>query len=108
MESYSNIDMCRTGKKIAAAVKEAGFDVPFIQKYLHLSCPQPIYRWFKGQVLPSVDHLYVLSRLLGVHMEDLIVPKQKYCVVFPDSMKDRKLEIRLLTYHQKFFGLKVQ
>jgi len=102
LESYPNIDMRRTGKKIAEAVKEAGFDVLFLQKYLHLSCPQPIYRWFKGQVLPSVDHLYVLSRLLGVHMEDLIIPRQKYVVVFADSISERKQEIRLLAYYKKF------
>ena len=46
-----------------------------IQTLLMLSCPQPIYRWFKGQVLPSVDHLYVLSKILKIHMEDLLVPK---------------------------------
>ena len=29
----------------------------------------------KGSILPSVDHLHVLSRLLKVHMEDLLVPQ---------------------------------
>ena len=53
----------------------AGYSVKEIQEFLHLSCPQPFYRWFKGQILPSLDHLYVLSRLLGVHMEELIVAK---------------------------------
>lgn len=53
----------------------AGYSVKEIQEFLHLSCPQPVYRWFKGQILPSLDHLYVLSRLLGVHMEELIVAK---------------------------------
>ena len=52
-----------------------------IQKILHLSCPQPIYRWFKGSILPSVDHLYVMSRLLKVHMEDLLVPECEYSIV---------------------------
>ncbi len=77
MNIYTNIDMIKTGKRLEDAIRSAGFDVKTIQNYLHLSCPQPIYRWFKGKVLPSIDHLYVLSGLLGVHMEELLVPKQQ-------------------------------
>lgn len=67
------IDMKLTGARIRQLVMEAGYDVKTIQRLLHLSCPQPVYRWFKGQVLPTVDHLLALSRLLGVHMEELLV-----------------------------------
>ena len=44
-----------------------------IQKYLHLSCPQSIYRWYKGKILPLVEHLCALSRLLNIHIEELLV-----------------------------------
>ncbi|MBE5875710.1 MAG: hypothetical protein E7290_02335 [Lachnospiraceae bacterium] len=44
-----------------------------IQDYLHLSCEQPIYRWYKGLILPSVDYLFMFSELLNVHMEDFLV-----------------------------------
>jgi hypothetical protein len=77
MTIYPNIDMERTGRKLRFAIKTAGYDVRTIQEYLHLSCPQPIYRWFKGKILPSVDHLYMLSILLGLHMEELLIPQQK-------------------------------
>ena len=56
----------------------AGCSVRDIQEYLQLSCPQPIYRWFQGRILPSVDHLYMLSRLFQVHMEDLLIPDARY------------------------------
>ena len=74
---YENIDMKQTGILLKEAIENAGYTVKDIQKILHLSCPQPIYRWFKGIILPSVDHLYVLSRLLKIHMEDLLVPIQE-------------------------------
>lgn len=54
-------------------IKLAGYDVKYIQEYLNLSCPQPVYRWFKGQILHSVEKLCALSNLLGVHMEELLV-----------------------------------
>ncbi|MBQ9278533.1 MAG: helix-turn-helix transcriptional regulator [Lachnospiraceae bacterium] len=62
-----------TGKNIKSKIKKAGYSVNYIQNYLRLSCPQPIYRWFNGKVMPSLNHLYMLSRLLNIHMEQLLV-----------------------------------
>lgn len=70
---YNPIDQIKTGEKLKHLLRLEGYDVKHIQKYLHLSCPQSIYRWYKGKALPSVEHLYALSKLLQVHMEDLFV-----------------------------------
>ena len=70
---FQPIDQVKTGIKLKKMLKAAGYDVRDIQEYLHLSCPQSIYRWFKGKILPSVEHLCALSKLLNVHMEDLLV-----------------------------------
>ncbi|MBD5505735.1 MAG: helix-turn-helix transcriptional regulator [Lachnospiraceae bacterium] len=70
---YQAIDQEKTGIKLKNMLRAAGYDVKFIQEYLHLACPQPIYRWFKGKVLPSVENLCAISKLLGVHMEELLV-----------------------------------
>lgn len=74
-DNYHHIDMIKTGMLLKDKILLAGYSVKEIQEELHLSCPQLIYRWFKGRVLPSLDYLYVLSRLLKVHMEELIVPE---------------------------------
>lgn len=73
-KSYMSIDMEKTGIHLKNMTEQEGYTVKDIQSYLHLACPQPIYRWFKGQVLPSVEHLYTLSKLLHVHMEELLLP----------------------------------
>ncbi len=70
---FQPIDQMKTGIKLKVMLKVAGYDVKYIQEYLHLSCPQSIYRWFKGRALPSVEHLCAMSKLLNVHMEDLLV-----------------------------------
>lgn len=62
-ELHANVERLKSNAKIG---------VKYMQM-LHLSCPQPIYRWFKGSILPSVDHLFYLSRILHCHMEDLLV-----------------------------------
>lgn len=73
--SYQNIDMQLTGLWLKKCTTQKGYSAKELQHYLQLSCPQPVYRWFKGQVLPSVNHLYCLSRLLERHMEALLVPE---------------------------------
>lgn len=93
---YQPIDQVKTGIKIKTMLEKAGYDVKYIQSYLHLSCPQSIYRWFKGKILPSVDHLCALSRLLGVHMEDLLAFEGRstvcdYAVITGDSRFNRLL-----------------
>ena len=70
---YPTINIERTGKRLKHLLESAGFTPKMLQAYLHLSCVQPIYRWYKGTILPSVDHLLMLSGLLGVHMEELLV-----------------------------------
>lgn len=97
-QTYPNIDMSRTGKRLKQMMESAGYTPKMIQTYLHLSCVQPIYRWYRGVILPSVDHLLMLSELLNVHMEDLLIKKnvvpmicdfQKYS---PESAQKRFIE----------------
>ena len=78
-ESKTVIDMEKTGNKICEYAKAYGYSVKDIQYYLGLSCPQPVYRWYKGIILPSVDHLLRLSELFHVHMEELLVRKNNPC-----------------------------
>lgn len=89
--SYSGIDLKKTGIHLKKLTERKGYTVKDIQRLLHLSCPQPVYRWFKGQVLPSVDHLYVLSKLLHVHMEELLLPLET------QVSDDLKRKIRFLS-----------
>lgn len=72
---FTTTDMLMTGQLIKRLVNERGYSVSDIQHELGLSCPQPVYRWYKGQNLPSVDNLFILSRMLGLHMEDLLIQK---------------------------------
>lgn len=74
---YPGIDLGETGSRLKKLIKQEGYSVSEIQKLLHLSCPQPVYRWMKGQMLPTVDHLYVLAKIFRVHMEELLVQKEK-------------------------------
>lgn len=102
--TYPNIDMQQTGRRLKYMIESAGYTPCVIQEHLHLSCVQPIYRWYKGKILPSVDHLLMLSELLNVHMEDLLVKKntvpmiyniEQYCV--------QTTQKRFIAYYKRIY-----
>ena len=73
--TYVTLDAVLTGERIRSIIFEKGYTVRELQELLNLSCPQPVYRWMKGKILPSVDNLYMMHRIFGVHMEDMLVAK---------------------------------
>ena len=101
--TYQNIDMQETGKKIKYLLKTEGYTPRMIQDYLHLSCVQPIYRWYKGLILPSVDHLFMLSQLLQIHMEDFLVKKNEIIAYDIEIQNPQATQERLLAYGLKLY-----
>ena len=70
--SNLQIDMRRTGAKIKSLCKERNITVKDIQRQLYIGAFQTVYDWFSGKSLPSLDNFYRLSKMLNVHMEDII------------------------------------
>ena len=101
ISSKTLIDMIETGKCLKKYAQRYGYTVKDIQQYLGLSCPQPIYRWYKGAVLPSIDHLLRLSELYRVHMEELLVRTKDALKYEVESMRKGNAENRLKEYYIK-------
>ena len=74
---YTTLDAVLTGRKIKRILTEKGCSVRNLQAMLNLSCPQPVYRWMNGQALPSIDNLYMMHRILGIHMEEMLVARDE-------------------------------
>ena len=104
--TYPNIDMQLTGRKIKDMIEAAGYTPRMIQDFLHLSCVQPIYRWYKGLILPSVDNLFMLSELLGIHREDLLVKKNAMPFIYDiEQYNTRAAQRKILLYCKKMYQL---
>lgn len=71
---YPVIDLVATGNNIKRLRLERGLTVRDLQSYFGFEEPQAIYKWQKGQSLPTVDNLYALGSLLDVSMDDILVP----------------------------------
>lgn len=86
-------------------IDNSGMSVKDIQEYLHLSCPQPVYRWINGKILPPVDHLLMLSVLFGTHMEKLLVKKQNGDSTELIFCADKGFGDRIIFYYRKLSEL---
>ena len=91
------LDMLMTGKLLRNEIRRSGYSIKELQEKLNLSCPQPIYRWLNGQIMPSLDHLYILSGILGIRMEDLLMPRN-------DGIWQLKLE----KYNRKYVRKRIE
>ena len=70
---YPIIDPVATGVRINTYRIERGYSVADLREYFGLSTTNAIYKWLKGDSLPTLDNFLALSVLLHVPMNDLIV-----------------------------------
>ena len=76
------IDPAATGANIVRLRKARGLSVRDLQSYFGFEEPQAIYKWQRGQSLPSVDNLYALGALLDVSMDEILVPSKPNIMLF--------------------------
>ena len=74
--NFPVIDLEATGRNIVRIRRERGLTVRDLQRYFGFEEPRAIYKWQRGENLPSIDNLYALSRILQVPMDSILVPRQ--------------------------------
>ena len=73
MNTWPVVDMTATGRNIVRLRKQAGMTVRDLQDIFGFSNPQAIYKWQRGQAMPTIDNLVVLAAVLGVGLDDIII-----------------------------------
>ncbi len=72
MVEYPVIDLRSTGARINELRRERGITVDELRVYLGMNNPNSIYKWFRGEVLPTLENMYALSVILEVPIDDII------------------------------------
>ena len=78
-----------TGKKIRDEMLKRKMTVRDLQDALELDSPQSIYKWLRGESLPSLPNMLVLGELFKVPLERLLVHEDgsvAYHRIFDDSL----------------------
>ncbi len=107
------IDPVATGKNIVRLRSERGLSVRDLQDYFGFEEPRAIYKWQRGQTLPSVDNLFALGAILQVSLDEILVPAEPHLNIVSSERQAESCRSALLTgsfrydrvsnAHQPFF-----
>ncbi len=73
VRKFPVIDLPGTGANILRLRQSKGYSVRSLQQYFGFEAPQAIYKWQRGEALPSTDNLLALGYLLEVPVEKILV-----------------------------------
>ena len=66
------VDMKLTGQNLASLRIKLGISVREMQHMLGFTTPQSIYKWQRGETLPTIENLAALACILDVAMDDIL------------------------------------
>ena len=61
-----------TGQNIASLRTQRGISVRDLQLMLGFTTPQSIYKWQRGETLPTIENLAALACILGVTIDAIV------------------------------------
>ena len=73
MQIIPTIDMAATGMNITRLRKNAGMAVRDLQEVFGFTTPQAIYKWQRGDAMPTLDNIVILAAVFGVTVDDIII-----------------------------------
>ena len=73
MNQVPVIDMTATGRNIRDLRVAAGISVGDLQAALGFANPQSIYKWQRGDGMPSIDNLVIIAAVFGVKVDDILI-----------------------------------
>lgn len=71
------INSIATGENIARLLKERKIKVADLKQILGVNSKESIYKWIRGQSLPSLEHLVILAHVLDVTMDEIIIIERR-------------------------------
>ena len=67
------IDTKATGANIKAMMKAKGFKIADIQDRCGFNTPQAIFKWMRGDTVPTIDNMIIIADMFGVTVDAIIV-----------------------------------
>ena len=72
------IDMTATGLNITRLRKNAGMTVRDLQAIFGFANPQAIYKWQRGEAMPTLDNMIVLAAVFNVTVDEILVLEERF------------------------------
>ena len=71
------INLIESGKMMHMATKSSKYSVAEICRKMGITTTA-MYYWFRGELLPSIDNLFLFAEIVGKRPDELIVYKKKF------------------------------
>ncbi len=68
----ATIDMKATGENIRAFIKKRKMRIADVQAAFGFNTPQAIYKWMRGDAMPTIDNVVILADIFGVEIGDIV------------------------------------
>ena len=73
MFKYPTINLVETGKNITRLMQQNNIKVTDLQEIFGFEYPQAIYKWRRGECLPTIDNLIILSTIFKTPIDKILV-----------------------------------
>lgn len=70
---YPTINLQKTGDNITRLMKKNSLKTSKLQEIFGFENPQAIYKWRRGECLPSIDNLVILAEVFKVTIDKIII-----------------------------------
>lgn len=67
------IDTAATGKNLRNIIKAKGFRISDVQTRCGFNTPQAVFKWMRGDAVPTIDNLIILADMLDVTIDQIII-----------------------------------
>ena len=71
------IDMTATAANIGRMMGAAGVTAADVAEAMGFTTRNAVYRWLRGDTLPTLDNMVILADLLGAGVDDILVLRRR-------------------------------
>jgi transcriptional regulator with XRE-family HTH domain len=72
VNKMTTINTIATGANIKAMMKARQMTTADIQKACGFGTPQAIFKWFRGDTMPTIDNMVILAEMFDVTVDEII------------------------------------
>ena len=69
------IDTKATGANIKNMIRSGGYKIADVQQRCGFNTPQAIFKWMRGDCVPSIDNMVIIADMFGVTVDRIIAVK---------------------------------
>ena len=73
VKSMVTVNMPATGANIKTMMKARNIKVKDIQVVCGFGTPQAIFKWMRGDCMPTIDNMIIIADMFGCKMDDIVV-----------------------------------